>query len=315
MAETYLTLTNKVLVHVNEVELAATTAAFAASRGIQTQAKNAVNEAVRYINQREFGYPFNHAAYAQVVTAGVVRYSIPTSAKTVDYNTFRVVKDNDLGSSGGKLSILDYNDYVGSYVTQEDQINSTTLSTSHTDSVTTITVTSTSGFDATGSLFIGNETITYTAIGSSTTFTGATRGSGSTTAAAYDSGDTITQFTDGAIPTHVVRTPDNNYLLYPYPTKSYSIKYDYYTFPDDMSLYTDTTTVPDRFAPVIVDGATAFIYQYRGDVQQYGINFTRFEQGIKNMQTLLINKFEYMRSTYIPTSGNRSSSRSIFRAN
>jgi|TARA_R110000822_G_C15231134_1_gene485321 hypothetical protein len=313
MAETYLTLTNKVLAHVNEVEL--TSATFTAARGVQTQAKNAVNEAIRYINQREFGYPFNHTAYTQVVTAGVVRYSIPTDAKTVDYNTFRLVKDGDLGNSGGKLSIIDYNDYVSSYITQEDQINTTTLSETHTASVTTITVASTSGFDATGSLFIGNETLSYTAIGSSTTFTGVTRGASSTTAAAYASGVTVTQFTDGAVPTHVVRTPDNNYLLYPYPIKSYSLKYDYYTFPTDMSAYGDTTTIPDRFAPVIVDGATAFVYQYRGDVQQYGINFTRFEQGIKNMQTLLINRFEYMRSTYIPSSGNRSSSKSIFRVN
>ena len=67
-----------------------------------------------------------------------------------------------------------------------------------------------------------------------------------------------------------------------------------------MSVHGSTTTIPDRFAAVIVDGATAFVYQYRGEVQQYGINFTRFEQGIKNMLTLLVNKFEYIRSTYLP---------------
>ena len=75
---------------------------------------------------------------------------------------------------------------------------------------------------------------------------------------------------------------------------------DSFTFPADMTAHGDTTTIPDRFAAVIVDGATSFVYQYRGEVQQYGINFTRFEQGIKNMQTLLVNKFEYIRSTYLP---------------
>ena len=59
MAETYLTLTNKVLARLNEVELTSST--FTSARGIQTQAKTAINEAVRYINQREFNYPFNHA--------------------------------------------------------------------------------------------------------------------------------------------------------------------------------------------------------------------------------------------------------------
>ena len=36
---------------------------------------------------------------------------------------------------------------------------------------------------------------------------------------------------------------------------------------------------------------------------QYQLNFQRFEQGIKNMQTLLVNKFEYVSSTYIPRAG------------
>ena len=70
-----------------------------------------------------------------------------------------------------------------------------------------------------------------------------------------------------------------------------------------MSAHSDTTSIPDRFAPIIADGATAFVYQYRGETSQYQLNMQRFEQGIKNMQTLLINRFEYVRSTYIPRSG------------
>ena len=309
MAETYLTLTNKVIARLNEVALTSTT--FSSARGIQVQCQNAVNESIRYINQKEFQYPFNHATDTEILTAGVVRYSLPATTKTVDYNTFRVIKDSDLGVTGGRLKILNYNDYVNHFITQEDEINSTTTSTTHTDSVTTITVTSTSGFDSAGTLFIGNEQITYTAIGSSTTFTGCTRGAGSTTAATIASGVTVTQFDGGGVPEFVVRTPDNNYLLYPFPTKSITIKFDYYTFPTDMTAHGDTTSVPDRFAAVIIDGATAFVYQYRGETQQYQLNFGRFEQGIKNMQTLLINRFDYVRSTYIPQSGSGSNSSTL----
>ena len=309
MAETYLTLTNKVIARLNEVALTSST--FSSARGIQVQCQNAVNESIRYINQKEFQYPFNHATDTEVLTAGVVRYSVPATTKTVDYNTFRVIKDSDLGVTGGRLKILNYNDYINNFITQEDEINSTTTSTTHTDSVTTITVTSTSGFDATGTLFIGNEQITYTAIGSSTTFTGCTRGANSTTAATIASGITVTQFSGGGVPEFVVRTPDNNYLLYPFPNKSITIKFDYYTFPTDMSAHGDTTTVPDRFAAVIVDGATAFVYQFRGETQQYQLNMQRFEQGIKNMQTLLINRFDYIRSTYIPQSSGASNSATL----
>jgi len=297
MSGTYLSLTNSVIARLNEVQL--TSSNFSSARGIQIQAQNAINEAVRYINQREFNYPFNHATATKTLTAGVVRYSLPSSTKTVDYSTFRLIKDSDLGTSGGRLSVLDYNDYVNSYITQEDEINSTTAAEAIDTSETEIDLTSASDFDSSGTVYIDNEQITYTGI-STNTLTGCTRGANSTTAASHSNGVTVTQFDGGGIPRHVVRSKDNNYLVYPFPTKSYQIKFDYYTYPSDMSDHDDTTTVPARFDPVIVDGATAFVYQYRGETTQYQLNFARFEQGIKNMQTLLINKFDYVRSTYIP---------------
>ena len=300
MSGTFLSLTNKTLARLNEVQLTSTN--FTNARGIQIQAQNAVNEAIRYINQREFNYPFNHSTETKTLTAGVVRYAVPTSTKTIDYNTFRLVKDSDLGASGGRLYIIQYNDYINSYITQEDEITTTTLDGALTDSATTVTVASTTGFDSSGTIFIENEQITYTGT-TSTTFTGATRGANDTTASAHDSATQVAQFEQGGVPQYVARTPDNNFLLYPFPTKGFSLKYDFFSFPTDMSASTDTTTIPDRFAAVLIDGATAFVYQYRGETQQYQLNFQRFEQGIKNMQTLLVNRFEYMRSTFIPKVG------------
>ena len=297
MSSSYLILTNNVLGRLNEVQLTASN--FDSARGIQTQTKEAVNLSIRFINQKEFAFPFNHATETKTLTAGTVRYSLPTSTKHVDYNTFRLIKDDDLATSGGKLGILQYNDYVNNYITQEDEIVTTTLDGSLTDSATTVTVASTTGFDSAGTLHIGNEQITYTGT-TSTTFTGATRGAGGTTAAAHSDATQVAQFEEGGVPRYVVRSPDNGYLLYPFPTKSFSVKFDYYTFPTDLSSATDTTSIPARFDAVIIDGATAFVYQYRGETSQYQLNFARFEQGIKNMQTLLVNKFEYIRSTFIP---------------
>ena len=312
MAESYLTLTNKVLARLNEVQL--TSSNFSNARGIQVQAQNAVNESVRYINQKEFQYPFNHSTKTETLVPGTVRYTIPTTAKTIDYNTFRLVKDSDLGSSGGRLYVLNYNQYINSYITQEDEITTTTLDGALTDSATTITVASTTGFDSSGTIFIENEQITYTGT-SSTTFTGATRGANNTTAAAHSDDTQVAQFESGGVPQYVSRTPDNNFLLYPFPTKGFSLKYDFFSFPTDMSAHSDTTTIPDRFAAVIVDGATAFVYQYRGETAQYQLNFQRFEQGIKNMQTLLVNRFEYIRSTFIPKIGYTSTADLSIRVN
>mgnify|MGYP001601672961 CR=1 FL=1 len=53
--------------------------------------------------------------------------------------------------------------------------NSTTLTGAHTRSVTTLTVASTTGFDSSGNVYIGQECVKYTGV-TATTFTGCTRG-------------------------------------------------------------------------------------------------------------------------------------------
>jgi len=302
MAETFLSLTNKVLAKLNEVEL--TSANFTASRGIQTQAKNAVNQAIRYINQREFSWPFNHATASQTLTAGVVGYSLPSNTKHVDYATFRIRKSESLGNAARHLSYLDYKEYMDLFIKQEDDTVTTTLSSGIDDDDTTIPVTSASSFDSTGTIIINTENITYTGT-SSTSFTGATRGAESTTAASHSSGDTVAQIDAGGIPTHVFRKLDNTYGLWPFPNKAYTLSFDYFTHPStDLSAHSDTTAIPDRFGHVIVDGAVAYTYLYRSEVPLYERSFALFQEGIKNMQTLLINRHDYVRSTYIPRSAN-----------
>jgi len=297
MALTYLSLTNDVITRMNEVVLTAAT--FTNARGIQVQCQNAINESIRYINQREFGYSFNHATNSSALVAGQSRYTIPANTKSIDYSTARIKKDEDLNASGNSLTTLNYNEYIqNGFADQEDDVVATTLDGSHSNSVTTLTLVSTTGLDTSGTVHIGSEQVTYTAI-SGNDITGCTRGANSTTAAVHASGVAVTQFIDGGVPRSIVRTPDNNYLLHPYPDKAYTLAFDFFTFPDDLSAHGDITTIPDRFKPVITDGASAFVYQYRGETQQYQLNFERFEQGIKNMQSLLINKFEYVRSTVV----------------
>ena len=228
MAYTYLDITNEVIARMNEVAL--TSANFGSARGFQVQCKNAVNDAINYVNQREFGWPFTHSTQTQTLVAGQTRYTIPADTQSIDYDTFRISKDDTLGVSGITLRILDYKEYTQKYIDQE----------------TTSDV--------------------------------------------------------GAVPIYVFRTPDNNYGLYPYPDKAYELKYEYFQKPTALSAHGDVPTIPEQFRQVIVDGATAYSYQYRGEAQQYGINFARFEDGIKQMQTILLNRADYVRSTYIPYS-------------
>ena len=106
----------------------------------------------------------------------------------------------------------------------------------------------------------------------------------------------------GSVPSFVFRTPDNNYGLYPYPDKAYELKYEYFIRPTALVNASDIPLIPEQFMQTIVDGATAYAYQYRGEAQQYGINFARFEEGIKYMQSILLNRTDYVRSTYLPHS-------------
>lgn len=228
MAYDYLGLTNEVLARMNEPAL--TAANFTSARGFQIQCQNAVNDAINYINQREFGWPFSHSTRTETLVASQTRYTVPTGTQHVDYETFRISKDNTLGVSGTTLRVIDYKEYVDKYIEQE----------------TTSDV--------------------------------------------------------GGVPIYVFRTPDNNYGLFPYPDKAFTLKYELFTRPTALSAATDVPTIPEQFRQVIADGATAYGYQYRGEAQQYGLNFSRFDDGIKHMQSILLNRTDYVRSTYIPHS-------------
>jgi|TARA_R110001606_G_scaffold326806_1_gene473589 hypothetical protein len=306
MAYNYLGLVNDVNKRLNEVELTASN--FTSAIGEYSMVKDAINVAIRYINQYEFSYPFNSAVNSTTVTPGVVRYDVPTNTKHIDYKTARIKKDTTLNSSGNNLSTMTYYEYISKdYASQEDEIESTTINalSGLSATVETISVTSTTGFSATGTLFIGGEQVSYTGI-LGNDFTGCTRGANSTTAATMADDDVVTQFSRGGVPRNIIRTPDNNYLLYPFPDKQYTIVFDYFTLPTDLSAATDAPSLPEQFRTVIVEGAMYTAYMFRGETQEATIMKANFEDGIKNMRTLYINRYDYISSTMINRSATAS---------
>jgi len=50
---------------------------------------------------------------------------------------------------------------------------------------------------------------------------------------------------------------------------------------------------------VITDGAMHYAYLFRGNSQDALIAKEKFEEGIKNMRSLLINRYDYVRSGLI----------------
>ena len=228
MAYNFLGLVNEINRRLNEVEL--TSSNFGTANGFYAHAKDAVNASLRYINQSEYEWPFNHVEQEDTLTAGVSRYPFPADAKVLDFDTFRIKENSTLGNATVKLSTLAYEEYLEKHVEQE-----------------------------------------------------------------YSS-DTTGQ----GVPNRVVHTPSLEFIMTPSPDKAYVVVYEYYRIPVDLEQYDDVPDVPERFKHVITDGAMHYAYLFRGNTQDALVAKEKFEEGIKHMRSMIINRYHYVRSYMIP---------------
>ena len=92
------------------------------------------------------------------------------------------------------------------------------------------------------------------------------------------------------VPQRVAQGPALEYLLTPQPDKAYTVVYEYYRFPVDLILFDDVPVIPERFN---------YAYLFRGNSQDAMVAKQKFDEGIKNMRIVLINRTYYLRSTMI----------------
>jgi len=100
----------------------------------------------------------------------------------LEFNDTNLGTSGKTGSGAMLLSVILGNDVIAARGVVLGKATSTFFTDDHTDAITTLTVNNTSGFAASGTLYAGSEIITYTGK-TATTFTGATRGASSSTAA------------------------------------------------------------------------------------------------------------------------------------
>ena len=231
MAYDYLGLVNDVNRRLNEVEL--TSSNFATATGEYSMIKDAINSAIRHINQHEYQWPFNHVEAEETLTAGTVRYAYPADAKTIDMDSFRIKRDDTLGNITRRLKVLSYEDYLDNYIDSEYNTDSTSRS----------------------------------------------------------------------IPSYVFRAPSQEFGLVNVPDKAYTLVYEYYRLPVDLINATDVPSIPEQFRYIILNGAMHFAYMFRGETQESALIQNRFDDEIKQMRSLYINRYEYLRSTVIHRSG------------
>lgn len=227
MAYNYISLVNDINRRLNEVEL--TSSNFTTATGYYSFAKDAVNAAIRHINQEEYEWPWNHVEETEVLVAGEVRYSMPYDAKTVNMNTFRIKRNSTLNVETVKLKNMTYEEYLDKHADSEYNSNTSNRS----------------------------------------------------------------------VPTHVIRTPSRELIFYPAPDKAYEVVYEYYTLAYDLESATDVPNLPEQYRYVIVDGSMYYVYQFRGDTQAAQLSLNKFEQGIKQLRSLHINRTDYLRDTRV----------------
>lgn len=222
MAYNYLELVNDLNRRVNETELDSSN--FANSTGYYNTAKDAINSSIRLLNQETFQWPFNFIEHEETLTPGTMRYVMPYNCKTMDFNTFRIKRDDTLGNVTSMLKKMDYEEYLSKYV--DDEYN--------------------------------------------------------------DSPDTRT------LPTHIIKAPGNQYIVYPSPDKGYEILFEMYTLPVDLILHSDVPSVPEAYRHIIIDGAMYYVQIFRNDSQSAQMSLGKFNEGVKNMRSIWINRFEYI---------------------
>lgn len=108
------------------------------------------------------------------------------------------------------------------------------------------------------------------------------------------------------VPKFVAQAPSGEFLIAPAPDQAYEIVYEYYRVPVDLELYSDVPSVPERFKHVIVDGAMNHVYMFRGNEQSASMAASRFEEEMKRMRVILINRYNYVTSTFLPRRGSYS---------
>ena len=97
------------------------------------------------------------------------------------------------------------------------------------------------------------------------------------------------------VPRFIVRAPSRELILVPEPDKAYDLVYEYYRLGYDMALHNDVPTLPEAYRHIIVAGAMGLVYQFRSDTQMAQMAKQDFENGIKYLRSIHINRTDEIR--------------------
>lgn len=352
MASTYLTLVNRVLTRLNEVNLTSST--FATALGVHGAVKDAINDSIRMILAEEQEWPFTISNLSQTLTSGVAEYA--HNKDLVDWNSFAVSMPDLITNGDFTTDITGWTNISGAGGTAAytatgngrarltgNGVNAGAI----TQSITTVanqvyrirtkvyggTITMNIGTTSGGSEISTNSLVvddlnrgdikdtTFTALGIATFI------SFSNTSTTAKDVDRVTiqenilgqkllyrsfeQFLENykdsqlqeisesyTLPDIVYQTDDLKFGVYPTPDKEYIVTAYAYVYPNDLSLFGDTTVIPSKFDHVIVEGAMQMMYLFREDFEQAAFVRDRYKKYLRHMRAQLIDYPNDMRGAY-----------------
>lgn len=111
----------------------------------------------------------------------------------------------------------------------------------------------------------------------------------------------INNLNDGSagynVPQWVARTQNTKFALSPVPNQAYVIKYDYWKLPVKLVLHGDTTTLPDAYEEVLINGAMFYAEAFRQNFEMANQYQGTFIKGINEMRIILVPTPPYARDT------------------
>lgn len=90
-------------------------------------------------------------------------------------------------------------------------------------------------------------------------------------------------------PSVIVRSQNDKFIVFPKPTQTYKITFDYWIKPTSLDAYDDVPTIPERFRNVIMLGARGYMFASKNDEENKRSYEKRFEDALKSMRGQLIN--------------------------
>ena len=106
-----------------------------------------------------------------------------------------------------------------------------------------------------------------------------------------------------ALPRNVFLTPDREFGVYPPPNNAYTLTYEYYLFPTELSAATDLMVYPDIFKELVINVALEYVYLWRLDYESAD-RIKRHYTGLqKDLRRMFMDRPDSVHSTMITESG------------